>query len=117
MLCVGAGSMNWQAGFAVRYAPGVMQKVALNRRIAPQSCMVAWTHARARDMGETWLDVEGIETGKRLRCLVVDLPHPKDRPNLIRRGIMVELDYRSSLQICPSGWGGAARECAVRVSK
>jgi len=92
-----------------------MARVARNRGIAPQPCMVAWTHADDADMGRTWLLVEGVRTGVRKRCLVVDLPHPRDRPNLMRRGILVELDARSSLAICPPGWDGAARLCAVRV--
>jgi hypothetical protein len=108
--------MGWQTGQAVRYAPGVMRKVALHRHITPQGCMVAYTHAKNRDMGRLWLTVEGVKTRIRKRCLVVDLPQTKHKPNLIKRGILVELDWGSS-SICPPHWSGAARECAVKVSR
>jgi hypothetical protein len=117
LLSMGVGPINWQEGRAVRYAPKVMDRVAFNRGIAPAPCMVAWTHAQARDMGETWLTIEGVRTGVRRRCLVVDLPQPQHKPGLVARGIVVELDYSSSKQICPPGWEGAARLCKVRVSR
>jgi hypothetical protein len=107
----------WTEGRAVRYGPTVMARVALNRGIPWQPCMVAWTYAKDEDMGRKWLLVEGVKTGVRKRCLVVDLPQPRDKANLIKRGIVVELDARSSRAICPPGWDGAARLCAVRVKE
>lgn len=113
-LSLGAALVGADVGYAVRYAPGRMGRTADIRSIARQPCMVAWTAAADRDIGETWLVVEGVKTGRRLRCLVVDLPEPRDRPALIRRGILVELNFESS-DICPKGWRGKATECKVRV--
>jgi hypothetical protein len=101
-----------QTGFAVRYGPGVMERVAANRGIAPQACMVAWTAATDADIGERSLIVHG--PGGAARCLVIDLPQAKDRPALQRRGILVELGY-DSRWICGPGWSGRARDCLVRV--
>lgn len=100
----------------MRYAPGLMAQVARNRGIPPQSCMVAYTHATDADMGVTWLEVEGRETGVRRRCLVTDLPRPgRDKANLIRRGVIVELDAESGRIVCGASWSGKASECPVRV--
>ena len=114
VVAVGTGSVEWQTGLAVRYNVGVMERVARNRGIAPQPCMVAWTHATDKDIGATWLWVDG-PAGRR-RCLVVDLPQPRDRPRLVRRGIAVELDYRSSRIVCGTRWEGTARECPITWS-
>lgn len=93
-----------------------MRAVARNRGIAPQPCMVAYTHATDADMGVTWLEVEGVRTGARLRCLVTDLPRPgRDKRNLIRRGVLVELDAESGRVVCGATWSGKASECPVRV--
>lgn len=104
----------WQEGQAVRYAPNRMERTAAIRGIPWQPCMVAWTYAKDADMGKVWLEVEGVKTGIRKTCLVVDLPETIDRPNLIKRGIIVELGY-TNRDICPPGWDGAARLCKVRV--
>lgn len=102
-------------GLAVRYSEGVMEAVAHNRGIPPTDCMVAYTYAEAEDMGKLWLEVEGIATGVRRRCLTADLPRPHDRPNLIRRNVLVELDANSARSICGAAWRGKASECPVRV--
>jgi len=95
-----------------------MEAVARNRRIAPQPCMVAYTYARDADMGNLWLEVEGVETGVRRRCLVVDLPRSgRDKVSLIRRGVLVELDPDSGQDICGASWSGRARDCRVRVRR
>lgn len=116
LLSLGAGSVGWSDGYAVGYAPGKMERVAARRGIEAQPCMVAWTVARDSDVGERWLLVEGARTGVRRRCLVVDLPERRDRPNLVQRGILVELDYQSSRAICGKRWQGKATECPVQVS-
>jgi hypothetical protein len=78
--------------------------------------MVAWTEAWDRDMGQVWLEVVGVKTGVSRTCLVVDLPHPKDKPALRRRGIVVELNY-GSRGLCPRGWSGRARDCHVKIRR
>ena len=107
---------DWQTGLAVRYSEGVMENVARNRGIAPEPCMIAYTHATAADMGVTWLEVKGVRTGVRKRCLTVDMPRPgRDKANLIRRGVLVELDAESGQAVCGASWSGKATECPVRV--
>lgn len=107
---------DWHDGLAVRYSEGVMRTVARNRGIEPQPCMVAYTYARDEDMGRLWLEIEGVRTGVKRRCLAIDLPRPgKDKQNLIRRGILIELDAESSRDICGAAWSGKASACPVRV--
>lgn len=120
VLALGAGGPSYQAlaappdqtGYAVRYAPGRMEKTADVRGLAHRPCMVAWTAAADADIGETWLRVAGPAGA--LDCLVIDLPQRRDRPALERRGIVVELGYPSRW-ICGTGWSGRARDCKVKV--
>jgi len=86
-------------GFAAHYQKGLMEAVARHRGIPPASCMVAHTY---HPIG-TVVDVLGLRTGRRLRCLVVDVPRPgRDRASIIRRHIITELDYGSNRVICGS---------------
>ena len=114
-LALGAAPAPWQTGRAVRYSPGHMQRVAAIRDIGAQPHMAAYTYATDDDMGRLWIEVEGVNTGRRLRFLVVDLPQPRDKANLIKRGILVEMDYESGAMICGKHWQGAARECPVTI--
>lgn len=69
----------------------------------------------ARDItGDQWVWVLGLKTEVLLKCLVVDLPQNKDRPNLQRRGIVVELKYESAKLICGSVVD-PPRQCPVLV--
>jgi hypothetical protein len=104
----------WQEGLAIRYSLNKMERVAALRGIAWQPCMVAFTYAEDEDMGKKVIVVEGVKTGVRKSCLVVDLPQPFDREALVRRGVVVEMDYHSSLAVCGASWQGAARECPIR---
>lgn len=107
------GLTGWESGWAVYYAENRMEHVARTRQIAPQPCMVAYTHARDADMGQLWLRVAG--PAGMVDCLIVDLPRPgKDKQNLIRRGVIVELGY-ANRWICGAGWTGRATDCRVRV--
>ena len=102
-----------RTGYAVYYSAGVMEHVADVRGIVRQPCMVAWTYATDRDIGETWLTVAG--PAGTLACLVVDLPQKRDKAALERREIVVELGWPSRW-VCGRGWSGRARDCRVRVS-
>lgn len=118
LLLIAPAPTEWQEGLAVKYSEGVMERVSRNRGIPPQPCMVAYTYARDEDMGKLWLEVEGLTTGVKRRCLAVDLPKPgRDKANLIRRGIIIELDAHSGETICGAAWHGKATECPVRVRK
>lgn len=100
-------------GFAVRYGPDVMSRVALNRGIEPSQHMAAYTYAENSDMGKLWLHIEGPSEGADF--LVVDLPHPKDKRNLISRGVVAEVDYNSGHLICGVNWTGRAKDCEIKV--
>ena len=108
-----SGAPSVETGFAVMYAKNVMEHVADVRGIPRQPCMVAWTYATDRDIGETWLTVAG--PAGTLACLVVDLPQKRDKAALERREIVVELGWPSRW-VCGRGWSGRARDCRVRVS-
>lgn len=112
VLALGAGPDH--TGYAIRYDPGVMERMADVRGIPRQPCMVAYTLARDDDMGRLWLRVKGpVGT---LDCLVVDLPDDskRHRQPLIDRGVIVELGWPSHW-ICGRGWTGKATECPVKV--
>lgn len=84
-------------GYAARYRPGMMQRVGRNRGMSA-NCMVAHTY---HGLG-TWVVVRGVRLGRSLRCLVVDVPAPRDRASIIRRNIIVELSHEDSRYICGS---------------
>jgi hypothetical protein len=118
VLALGAGAVQMarppdHTGYAVRYDPGVMERRAKARHAPPAPCYVAYTLATDADMARLWLRIAG--PAGTLDCLVVDLPRPgRDKRNLIRRRVWVELGYRNRW-ICGEGWTGRARDCEVRV--
>lgn len=101
-------------GYAVRYAPGVMARVARVRHAPRAPCYVAYTLAHDEDIGRLWLRIQG--PAGTIECLTIDLPDDSkgDRPPLIRRRVWVELGY-SARWICGAGWTGRARDCPVRI--
>ena len=114
IVCIGAGHAgDRQDGYAARYAPGVMAKVAKVRGIASADCMVALTSARTIT-GRQWIWVLGRRTQALRRCKVVDLPQDNDREVLKQRGIVVELDHDSARAICGSVVDPPS-QCPVRV--
>lgn len=123
VLALGAGPATYRAqverppdyrGDVVRYAPGRMGRTADIRGIARAPHMAAFTYARDTDMGRLWLHIAGPAGAADF--LVVDLPRPgKDKANLIKRGVIAELDYASGVLICGKGWTGRAVECPVEV--
>lgn len=111
VFAMGVGMVGSSTHYAVRYAPGVFEQVARNRGMAVEACMVASPTA---DLG-TWLLVEG-PTGKRLRCKVLDVSQPVDRPRhvALRR---IEVDPLSGAILCGPHWQGRAVECPVQVKE
>lgn len=107
VLSLGAALVGADVRYAVRYSPGVFERVAAHRGMAVQSCMVA--HPTA-PIG-AWLLVEGKA---RLRCQVVDTSQPKDRPRHIRLR-RIEVDPASGARLCGARWQGKASECRVLV--
>lgn len=114
-LSVGAGTQpehTYYSGFLVYYAKGVFERVERNRGLPHVKCNVA----SPRHKIGTWVWVEGVETGKRLRCRVSDTSKPEHRAGHIKRKIF-EMDYTSAHAICIPGWQGAAKECRIRISQ
>ena len=83
-------------GFAAHYRPGLMERVARNRGLKPVECMVASPYHR---LG-TWVTIHSPKQKETLRCRVTDIPQRRHRPALIRRGIVVELDFKSAKVLC-----------------
>lgn len=98
-----------QRGYAAYYRPGLMERVSRNRGLPLVGCMIASPYERIG----TWLTVRSAK-GVR-RCRVTDVPQPRDRSAILRRGIVVELDYASNRALCPRN--EPPRRCAVEVSR
>lgn len=100
-------------GYAAHYRPGLMTQVAQNRGMPVVDCMVA---SPFLPLG-TWVIVESQKYGVRKVCRVTDVAHPRDRDNIIRRGIVIELDFQSATQVCRISFYGQEppRACPVRV--
>lgn len=99
------------AGIAAHYAPGVMERVSLNRGMPIVSCMIA----SPRHPIGTWVIVEGLNTGKRLRCRVTDTSAPEDKRRHLAQGLF-ELGWANTVDLCGST-RLRNRDCPIRVSK
>jgi hypothetical protein len=84
------------SGFAPRYSPGVMERVARNRGMDVAGCMVS---SPFYDIG-TRVIVYGPNTDRALSCTVVDVSHPRDRARHIRTKRITELSYPAALALC-----------------
>lgn len=94
-------------GFAAYYSPGVMEMVARNRKLPAQQCMIA---SPLESIG-TWVTVSSAKGGA--ECFVMDVAAARDRDNILRRGIVVELDWNTARRLCNTRL--SPRECPVRV--
>lgn len=111
VLALGAGPLDGYDGIAAHYAPGVMERVSLNRAMPIVGCMIA---SPRHDIGQ-WVLVEGRNTGTRLRCRVTDTSRPGDWRRHMDEGLF-ELGYTVTEALC-----GSTRlrndECPIRVSR
>jgi len=98
-------------GVAASYSRGTMEMVSRNRGMHAD-CMVAHTFER---LG-TWVVVRGLRLGRQLTCLVIDVPQPRDRARIIRRGIIVELAYEDNGYIC-GFQNEPPRKCPVQTTE
>jgi len=60
------------------------------------------------------ITVRSLRRGTSWRCVVGDVPHPRDRASIIRRRIIVELTPRGAMHICGSVLD-PPRQCPVEV--
>ena len=84
------------AGYAPRYAPGVMERVSRVRDLPAVECMVSSPYY---SIG-TWVWVWGRNTNALERCRVTDVSAAKDRERHIRTKRVVELGYEEALRFC-----------------
>jgi hypothetical protein len=99
-------------GLAARYRKGLMERVATNRGIPHERCMIAATYEKIG----TWVTVTGLSSKVSRSCLVVDVPAQHDRKHIESRGIVIELSYEGALAICLSV-RQRPQDCPVRVTK
>lgn len=99
------------SGIASHYSKGVMEKVSRVRHLPVVSCMIASPY---HPIG-TWLTVKGLKTGKVRKCRVTDVPQPYDRPTILRKGIVAEIGYTSTLALCGS-LVDPPRRCPVSIN-
>jgi len=81
-----------------------MSKVARNRDMPPESCMVS----RPRGPLGGWVWVYGVNTQALLRCKIVDVSAPRDLARHIRTGRIAELAHEVTDRLC-----GSTRERVV----
>lgn len=100
------------SGVAARYSKGTMLRVARNRGIEPQYCMISSTY---EPIG-TWVTVTSKVTGATLDCLTIDVPQERHRASIISRGIIAEVSYSNALEICGSR-RKAPRDCPISIRR
>lgn len=116
VLALGIGSGGWDHRITAHYRAGKMLEVVQYRNahgwaIPDAQCYIA--HPTI-PLGE-WVQVQGMNTGKVLRCMVADTSQPWDRDRHIRTRL-VEVDFWSALILC-----GSTKlrndECPTRVRR
>lgn len=83
-------------GYAPRYSPGVMERVAARRGLEPVGCMVS---SPRYDVG-TWVYVYGFNTDTLLRCRITDVSQTRDRRRHLRTKRETELGYTEARRLC-----------------
>ena len=84
------------AGYAPRYAPGVMERVSRVRDLPPVECMVSSPYYAIG----TWVWVWGKNTYSLHYCRVTDISAPRDRDRHIRTKRVIEVGYEEARRIC-----------------
>lgn len=90
---LGGESMN---GFAPRYSPGLMEKVAQRRHMEAVPCMVSSPYY---PLG-TWVYVWSHNKKILRHCRVTDVSAPQDAPRHKRTKRIVELSYELAIELC-----------------
>lgn len=83
-------------GYAAHYGKTVMNKVAHNRNLPIQDCMIATPYYKIG----TWLHIHSLKNDKWADCYVMDIPQPRDRAGIITRGIVVEFNWQTATWMC-----------------
>lgn len=85
-----------QESYAPHYSPNLMARVARNRDMQPEACMIS---SAQYDIG-TWLWVYGKRTGVLLHCRVTDVSHPRDVKRHLKTRRLVELSWEVTRALC-----------------
>jgi hypothetical protein len=96
-------------GFAPRYSPHLMQRVAERRGLSTEGCLISSAYY---PLG-TRLAVWGVNTKVLRWCTVVDVSHPLDVARHKRTKRIIELDAAMAPIIC--GNLGKPTDCGVIV--
>lgn len=97
-------------GIAARYSPGVMERVARNRKMPIVDCMIA---SPLYTLG-TWVEVRSLKTGHRQLCRITDVSAPQDRARHVAKRQWVELGFKNVIPFCGTT-RGSPRECPIAV--
>lgn len=99
-------------GYAPRYDPGVMERVAHNRRMAVVPCMVSSPYY---GLG-TWVYVWSQNKKILRHCRVTDVSAPQDAPRHKRTRRIVELSYELAAELCGQEYlHSRPEQCPVTV--
>lgn len=83
-------------GCVAHYREGLMEKVARNRKMPIVDCMIA---SPVIKLG-TWVKIQFLNTGDIKSCRVTDVAAPKDKANIMNRGIVAEVDFNTAKSQC-----------------
>lgn len=99
-------------GYAPRYSPGVMERVADIRQMAHAECMVSSAYYPIGTEVYVW----GKRTYTLRKCIVTDVSAPKDKARHRKTKRIIELGYTEALDICGKKYiNSASKECPVIV--
>lgn len=101
-------------GYAPRYSPGLMERVARNRHMAIVPCMVSSPYYGVG----TWVYVWSHNKQILRHCRVTDVSAPQDAPRHKRTRRIVELSYELARELCGHEFINSRPEaCPVTVIK
>lgn len=99
-------------GYAPRYSPGLMERVAHNRHMAIVPCMVSSPYY---PIG-TWVYVWSHNRKILRHCRVTDVSAPEDAPRHKRTRRIVELSYELAIELCGREFiNSRPEQCPVTV--
>lgn len=85
-------------GYAPRYSPKLMQRVAARRGLPTDGCLISSAYY---PIG-THLWVWGVSTKRLKDCLVVDVSADKDRARHRRTKRIIEIAHEDAMALCGS---------------
>ncbi len=104
-------------GYAPRYAPGLMERVARNRHMEAVPCMVSSPYYGVG----TWVYVWSQNKKLLRHCRVTDVSAPQDAPRHKRTKRIVEIAYENVAELCGReylhSWPETCPVTVVRVNE